>query len=92
MKIYDKPTKEHYTNKDDQEHNISKVTNGYTIRHTQTGILYYYGCYKTLEEAIQVNKQLATKKYPREYSTQHLKLRGKQYKQKLKKLLEEKEK
>lgn len=85
MKIYNKPGREHNTNNEEpMRKGITKVDNGYTIRHTINGKTYYYGCYKTLEEATKINhKLLTTVKDIKIYSTQHTKLHGKKYKQKI---------
>lgn len=90
MKIYKTPGKQHNTtNKTIQTQGICKVKNGYTIRHTKNKTTYYYGAYKTLQEATKINTLLQQKKYPTTYSANTIQLRGEKYKTKLKKLLEE---
>ena len=84
MKIYKTPGKQHNTT-----NKTIQVKNGYTIRHTKNKTTYYYGAYKTLQEATKINTLLQQKKYPTTYSANTIQLRGEKYKTKLKKLLEE---
>ena len=59
MKIHNKPGWEHNTNNEEpMKKGITKVDNGYTIRHTINGNTYYYGCYKILREATKINNKL----------------------------------
>ena len=65
MKIYKTLGKQHNTtNKTIQTQGICKVKNGYTIRHTKNKTTYYYGAYKTLQEATKINTLLQQKNTP----------------------------
>ena len=65
MKIYNKPTTtQTQLIKDENTKHISKTGNGYTIRYTKQGTTYYYGEYKTLDEAQKIEYLLRLHNYP----------------------------
>lgn len=88
MKIYSKPRPEHLQDILNAHPHINMKKDGYyIIRCTHQKIVYYFGSYKKLEDALQINYILSKQGYPIEYSQRVLGGRGRSYKEKLRKVL-----
>ena len=79
MKIHEQPRTEHLQLETTRHEHISKTRAGYRIRKTIQGTTYYYGVYKTLQEAISIEKQLNQHGYTPRISKQHNTRRGQEY-------------